>query len=160
MAEPISLRIPERVRMDLRLSLLICSTWSQPERFIRPLEIIPLEAAKLWEISHGWWVREYYPDWVRTLLSSGGRGPLGEKKEHAPRGTAAGNTLSEFRLISITSIQKARIWERKEIIRGRVGENNPFGLKTCDICRGSFRAGRKTAPSQRDLSVTIVRMMP
>ncbi len=110
------------------------------------LRVYPLEAAKLWEISHRWWVREYYPDWVRTLLISGGRGPSSEEGNTPPGGYATSNTLSGFRLISITSIQKARIWEREEIIRGRVGESNPFRLKTCDICQGEFPYWQQDCP--------------
>ena len=90
MAEPISLRISERVRMDLRLSLLIYSTWSQHERCIRPLEVILLEAAKLWEISHRWWVREYYPDWVRTLLNSGRARAIKQTERIRPPGVTLG----------------------------------------------------------------------
>ena len=47
---------------------------------------------------------------------------------------------------SITFIQEARIWEREETIRGRAGENNPFGLKTCDICQGEFPCWEKDCP--------------
>jgi len=51
----------------------------------------------------------------------------GKKERTRPPGYfLTGSKLSEFRSISITSIQKAKIWERVEIIRGRVGENNPF----------------------------------
>ena len=85
-------------------------------------------------------------DWVRTLLTSGGRAPSSEGGNTPPGGNATGNTLSEFGLISITSIQKARIWEREETIRGRVGENNPFGLKTCDICQGEFPCWEQACP--------------
>ncbi len=72
--------------------------------------------------------------------------PSSRAKEYALPGFTVGNTLSEFRLISITSIQKARIWEREEIIRGRVGENNPCGLKTCDICQGEFPCWEQDCP--------------
>ncbi len=69
--------------------------------------------------------QQFNKDWVRTLLNSGGRASE-EGETTPPRGYATGNTLPGFRLSSITSIQNARIWERVEIIRARVGENNSF----------------------------------
>jgi hypothetical protein len=72
--------------------------------------------------------------------------PSSRAKEYALPGFTVGNKLPGFRLSSITSIQKARIWERMEIIRGRVGENNPFGLKTCDICHGEFPCWDQDCP--------------
>ncbi len=72
--------------------------------------------------------------------------PSSRPKEYALPGFTVGNTLSGFRLISITSVQKARIWERVEIIRGRAGENNPFGLKTCDTCHGEFPCWQQDCP--------------
>jgi hypothetical protein len=72
--------------------------------------------------------------------------PSSRTKEYALPGFTVGKTLSGFHLSSITSIQRARIWERDEIIRGRAGVNKPSHTHTCNICQGELPCWEKDCP--------------
>ncbi len=55
-------------------------------------------------------------------------------------------TLAKCQLIASSPIREATIEGQESTIRERLGENNPFGLKTCDICHGEFPCWEKHCP--------------
>ena len=69
---------------------------------------------------------------------------LGEKESTRPPVSSGHNTtLPKCRLFASSFTREATIEGHESTIRERVGENNPFGLKTCDICRGEFPCWEK-----------------
>ena len=55
-------------------------------------------------------------------------------------------TLAKCQLIASSLIREATIEGQESTIRERLGENNPFGLKTCDTCQGEFPCWEQGCP--------------
>ena len=80
-----------------------------------------------------------------TLREESGGIPRDYGRTHPPNGMD-NTTLPKCQLVASSFIREATIEGQESTIRKRLGENNPFGLKTCDICQGEFPCWQQACP--------------